>query len=402
MSSRTYAVANDADVPALATSVHFAFGGTIEGSEKWLRGAGLEHSRVIRSAAGGGGGPLVASLLRIPMGQHFGGKSIPMLGIAGVTVMPEARGQGHAKWMMARAINEARAEGFPLSTLYASTQSLYRSVGYEQAGHKCVTRLGIKGVSVRAEANAPAIRPLGDRDEGAIRDCYLNYAANFAGTLDRGPYVWTRTRLWRDEKYDGFGAFDSANTLVGYLFLNQSRSLGATNGEITVSDLAFTTPAAGRRLLAFLADFGTMFSHITLQGPPLHPLVSLTDSRDFSLEKYEAWMLRICDVKKALETRGYPSHIKATLELRVQDNVVFENEGSWTMHVEHGRAEVRKESAMHPTLTLDIRALAPLFSGLYTARQLRALGWAEGENSAVAAADSIFGGFGSPWLGDFF
>lgn len=402
MSARTYSAALESDLPALSTSVHFAFGGTVEGSEKWLRGAGLEHSRVVRAGSGGGTGPLVASLLRIPMGQHFGGRTVPMLGIAGVTVMPEARGQGHAKWMMARALNEARAEGFAISTLYASTQGLYRSVGYEQAGHKVVTRLGLANLGVRAEANAPAIRPLGDRDEGAIRACYEAHAASFAGSLDRGPYVWARTRLSRDEKYDGFGAFDSANTLVGYVFINQSRGLGDTNGEIAVSDIAFSTPAAGRKLLAFLADFGTMFSHATLQGPPLHPLVSLTDSRDFTLEKYEAWMLRVCDVKKALEARGYPAHVKATVELRVQDDAVAENSGSWTMHVEHGRAEVRKESAMHPALSIDIRALAPLFTGLYTARQLRAVGWAEGDQGAVSAADSVFGGFGTPWMCDFF
>lgn len=402
MTARGYTVAQELDLPALATSVHFAFGGTIEGSEKWLRGAGLDQSRVVRTRTGGAVGPLVASLLRIPMGQHFGGRTVPMLGIAGVTVMPEARGQGHAKWMMSRLVNEAREDGFPLSTLYASTQGLYRSVGYEQAGHKVVTRIDVQRIDARAEANAPAIRALGDRDEGAIRDCYAAYSSHFSGTLDRGQYIWSRTRENRDLKYDGFGVFDSANTLVGYVFLNQSRSLGATSGEIAISDIAFSTPAAGRKLLAFLADFGTMFSEATIQGAPLHPLVSLMNSRGFSLESYEAWMLRICDVKKALEARGYPAHAKATAELRVHDDAVPENTGSWTIHVEHGRAEVRKESAMHPALALDIRALAPLYTGLYTARQLRAIGWAEGDNGAVAAADSIFGGFGTPWMCDFF
>lgn len=50
-------------------------------------------------------GAPAASLVRVPVGQRFGGRSVPMLGIAGVAVPPERRGGGLARRLMADAIS---------------------------------------------------------------------------------------------------------------------------------------------------------------------------------------------------------------------------------------------------------------------------------------------------------
>jgi predicted acetyltransferase len=113
-------------------------------------------------------------------------------------------------------------------------------------------------------------------------------------------------------------------------------------------------------------------------------------------------MLRITDLAKAMTLRGYPRSVAASIQLNVHDPIVRANDGSWTLSVEHGRAEITREATPRPAMTCSIQGLAAVYSGLYTARQAALLGWVEGDAGALEAADAIFGGFGTPWMPDFF
>jgi predicted acetyltransferase len=50
---------------------------------------------------------------------------------------------------------------------------------------------------------------------------------------------------------------------------------------------------------------------------------------------------------------------------------------------------------------LDIRGLAPLYSGLFSAQQLASLGYLEGSEEVLAIATPLFAG-PCPWMPDFF
>jgi predicted acetyltransferase len=402
----TYGPAGEADVEALVRLIHHAFASTPDAEAKWIR-PNLANFRVVRERASE---PASACLLRVPMGQYFGGKAVSMLGVAGVAVVPETRGKGTARWMMSHAMEEAREEGFALSALYASTQGLYRQVGYEQGGYRCVSTVLPHRIDVRARE--PRVRRLTEADEPAVRACYEKYASRFSGAVARGEYCWKRTREFRDKSFHGFGIDAAGGTggmggtdggLDGYVFLLQLRGGDTGDGiSVEVSDLAFAGEAAGRRLLGFLADFSTTTKEISLAGPPLHPLLSLQTSHHDEISKREVWMLRITDLARALTERGYPRAVRAAIRLNVHDPVVRANDGSWTLSVEHGRAEVKREAHARPALTTTINGLAAVYTGLYTATQAAGLGWMEGEPGALEAADAVFGGGGVPWMTDFF
>src|ERR1700716_1195012 len=83
------------DMPSLARLISLAFGTPLEGVNTWLTNAGVHEVRVLREGAAD-----VACALRVPMGQFFGGRSVPMMGVAGVAVAPEARGRGLATRIM--------------------------------------------------------------------------------------------------------------------------------------------------------------------------------------------------------------------------------------------------------------------------------------------------------------
>jgi predicted acetyltransferase len=362
-----------------------AFAFPPEQAGEWYQKAGLEHARILRTAAGP-----VGCLMRIPMGQYFGGRAVPMLGIAGVGVAPEARGQGLALELMQSTIREAHAEGTALSCLYASTQALYRQVGYEQAGHRFFYRLPLATIDVRDRKGA--LVPLTLADHPAVEDCYRAFAREHNGALERGRYVWARVRELRGETFHGFGVPRDGGGLDGYIFITQRRSPATFRQEIGVSDMAFRTAAAGRRILGFLADFGTVGDEAQLFGGPHHLLLALMGQQRFKAEFKDYWMVRVAHVKAALEARGYAPGIDAEVTLRITDGLVPENAGAWTLRVRDGVARAERTTAARAGIALDAAALAGIYTGMFSPGQLRLIGRAQGEDRDLAALGAMFAG----------
>lgn len=374
------------------------FAGTLEGSEQWIRASGLQHLRVVRESEHVAPS---ACMLRIPMAQYFGGRSVSMLGVAGVATAPEARGRGLGRRMMAEVVREAARDGFAITALYPSTPALYRQVGYEFAGHRFVTTIPVGRIDVRDRAGA--VRPLTDTDDAAVRACYARFASAFDGLLDRGEYCWGRVRDSRGTKYAGFGIDNDRGGLDGYIYISQQRDPKTGFHDVATTDVVFATAAAGRRLLGLLADFATVGENATIWGGPIHPLVCLMSSRHYTVEKKDYWMVRLLDVVRAFESRGYSPGVRGQATLEITDDLIPGNAGTWTVRIENGRASVARTTNSSDAVHCHIRAIGPLFTGLYTVRQLALLGWIEGSDAAIAAADAAFAGSGGgPWMMDMF
>ena len=389
-------VDGEGDFAAVTRLIVHAFAGTAEGVGEWLRASGVENLRVLRDEGG-----VRACLLRVPMGQYFGGRAVPMLGIAGVAVAPESRGGGLARRLMEESTREAAAEGTALACLYASTQSLYRLAGYEQAGHACRVSIPIATIGIRERG--PVVEALTEADAPAIRACYDRFAACFPGTLARTGYIWGRIRKNRGETFEAFGIRDGAGGLSGYVFLTQRRRPETGRHDVGLSDAAFDTPAAGRRLLGFLADFATMGEEVQFQAGPTHPWLMMLPQQRYRVERKEYWMLRVVEVERALLERGYAPGVRAEIGLDVEDELVPKNHGRFTLRVEDGRATVERGggAARDGVVRVPVRGLAALYSGYMPAEALALGGCLEGEPRALAVAGAVFGG-GTPWMGDFF
>lgn len=405
-----YTTITDADLPEVFRVMRLAFTGEEPGQRQWLATMGIDNLRAMRPARDAKPDAVV-SLVR--MGQHFGGRIVPMTGIVGVAVAPECRGGGVAQQMMAGALREAREAGTPISTLYASTQSLYRKAGYEQAGSRF--KITIRPDQIGVRERALHVRPITNDDADAVIDCARRFASHYDGTLVRegeaggrgwDAYCWQRVRENRETRFTGFAAEcpDDGSRINGYLFMHQGRSPHRGRQSLALSDLAFTTPEAGRRLLAFLSDYAMIADEASFFGSPTHPILSLMPLQKYQVEHFDYWMMRITDLPKALEARGYLPGVRASIDLEVTDAIIPENAGAWRIEVEGGSARVTKGKSggsRGAFIRCDIRALASLYSGFTTPAQARLLGWIEGDDQAVKAASSIFPG-STPWMNDMF
>ncbi|MCA9623662.1 MAG: GNAT family N-acetyltransferase [Myxococcales bacterium] len=392
MVSYRHGVARDhAERRALSVVLGSCFGFPSDDALVWLGKAGEDNIRVLRA-----GGEVVGGLIGIPMGQYFGGRAVPTHGVAGVGVDPSLRGHGAATALMRGFVRELHEKGVALSTLYPATVPLYRRAGYAIAG--ALYQASSLARDVAGGDRALTLRPVTPDDDRAIAATYRRFATHRNGWLDRGPYVWRRTRM----KHDGARALGYVVTRrerpEGHIFFHQERRADG-DYDLAVTDLAYASPEAARSLLTFLADHRSLAAQIRWYASPDDALLSQLRERHHELRRHHAWMLRIVDVPAALEARGYPKGVKASLSLEIRDDLLAKNRGAFRLAVAEGRATVRRGGS--PRLRLDVRALAALYTGHHGARRLRELGRLDGSDAAVATAETIFAG-PAPSLGDFF
>lgn len=340
-------------------------------------------------------GRIAGGLVALWMGQWFGGRPVPMLGVAAVGVPPEERAGGVARALMTRLLLESREKGYPLSALYASTQHLYRSVGYEQAGFRFLYEMPSDGLTVR-DRSLP-VEKVDPAAHSAFHEIYGAVARSSCGCLDRCRGIWLRTvhtdesepvvayRIGAPERPEGYVIFTQPRNDRGY--------------DLRVRDLAAVTPAAMRRILTLFADHRSLATKISWAGSPVEPLLGLLEDQRGVSMGIERWMLRVVDLPKALEARGYPTGVEAEIHLDVDDPLIPENRGRWVLQVRGGDGAVRQGG--RGDLRTDIRGMAPLYTGMLPPAELRRIGWLEGEDAAVAAAAPVFGG-AVPWMIDAF
>ncbi|MHC4990279.1 MAG: GNAT family N-acetyltransferase [Planctomycetota bacterium] len=353
---------------------------------------GEENFRVVRGA-----GDLAGGLGMVPMGQYFGGRSIPTAGIACVGIDAQYRGTGAGRALMGRTMLELHDRKCPLSTLYPATQTFYRLAGYEQAGALYDTTLHIQSIDVRERH--VEVRPIGPDDESAVVELYSRRAAATAGMLDRGPYIWNRVREPRGERANGFLFLEDGRP-QGYVFyrLVDTKTAGFTY-DLAVTDMAALTPRAGRGVLEHLARHRSMGGEARCTLCPSDPVLNLLPEQSYSIRLNIQWMLRIVNVRAALEQRGYPPSVRHTVQMRIDDPLVAGNEGALQLEVTDGRGIVHEGGDARIALTIE--GLAALYSGHRTPAELVATGQLESDDEDLVALTELFAG-PAPWMADMF
>ncbi|MBA2364400.1 MAG: GNAT family N-acetyltransferase [Chloroflexia bacterium] len=356
-----------------------------------LQRQGIENLRVARV-----GGVVAAGLGMLPMGQWFGGTSVPMVGINAVSTAPEHRSTGIMSRMLRQMLEEIHADGSPLSALYPTTQPVYRRAGYEQAGIALDYKHPLHALSTGDRGLQ--VRRAGDEDTNTIQALYAERARRTTGNLDRSEFMWARVLEPREAPLNKY-LVERDGTSEGYVIYTQRQPPGTKEKDINCYDLVALTADAARRLVAFFADHRSTAEHLVWTGAPAEPLLLHVPNQAYKIDWYEQWMLRIVDVPAALAARGYPTGVEAELHLEVRDDVLAPNNGRWVLAVSDGRAEVREGGT--GSIALDVRGLAPMYTGYLSPLELRAGGYVQGPEADLALAGTVFAG-PTPWMADGF
>jgi predicted acetyltransferase len=375
-----YAPMEDGDLDAVAELEAAAFAFPASEAGEWFARAGHENMRVWRE-----GERAAAALMLVPMGQFFGGRSVSTMGIAGVAVALDLRQQKLGQRMMKAALIEAHERGFALSTLYPATRTLYRGVGYELAGKVVALALHSSRLELRAPHEPLEVRPITADIEPLSEALYRERAATLAGYLDRGPYIWNRVRRPRKGTVRGFAFFDG-EALAAYTYFSQESLPSGHDYDAIVTDFVASSGRGYAALFHFYWSQRSVLDTVRMKAGASAPFLSLLREPRHDEEPNIDWMIRIVDLPRALAARGYPARAEIDITIEVRDDIIAANSGSWQLSLRDGRASAQRGGK--PRVSLDIRALAPVFAGYYSA-------------SEAALLDAIFTG-AMPGMSDMF
>ncbi len=351
---------------------------------------GRENLRVVRQA-----GRLIGGLATYQMGQWFGGRPVRCAGVSAVGVAPEFRRQRASRFLLQNMLEDQRSAGVPLAALFASSQAVYRAVGFEQAGSWNGYELPLTNIRLDNRELPVHAAPLTSPEPFAALDRRRAAAGN--GLLDRTPGMWQRILNHRQKPQYGYLIGD-ADDPEGYLIYFQDGG-GFEPTKIEIRDACAMTARAGRRLWTFLADHASIASSVAWHGAANEPLLALVGECKFAAARVFRWMLRIVDVERALMARGYPADVSAELHFDVTDPVLAANTGRFVLEIQNGAVEVRHGG--RGDLRCEVCGLAPLYSALFSPQTLQTLGWLNGPPHVLRDAERIFAG-PEPWMVEIF
>ena len=377
-----------------------------------IRSFGPSDEAMLRSgieliaAAGRGlgafdGDQLVGTALYHDMRQWWHGRAVPMAGVAGVKVAPEYRGRGAGRALMTALTELMTERGYPLSVLYPATMTIYRSLGWEVAGHRHEAVLPSRALAAMPrpdEKAATGIRRPGPDDAVEILEVLGRVHRD---ARDCGPITWDEATMRRWLTRPGrYADKDRYAYLAPDGFLGYRWSRG--HEEIFVDRVVASSAGTMRALWAVAASNSSVAETVRAQVGPSDPLWWMLREQDANIAERESWMLRLLDAPAAIAARGFPATDFA-VPLQITDDLRPANSGRWELTVRAGtgrlfrpRTEPGSSSpaAASPDgqapLALDARGLAALYAGTPVAT-LRRAGLADGGSPAAdSALDGAF------------
>jgi predicted acetyltransferase len=344
------------------------------------------------------GARLAGGLAFYRMGQWFGGKELPCAGVSGVAISAADRGSGACGELLRSLLVELHAEGMPIASLYASTQSLYRKVGFEHAGTQTQYSIPIQSIG-SGDRSLPVHRfrspPIDKLDHVARRRAV---ATN--GHLGRTEGLWQRLLCPHGASGTITYLLGDAENPEGYAIFRTGSRDGGVPQPLVSTDVAANTPAALRRLLTLVRDHRSMCDSFQWYGSPNDPIHFLAEEQWVTIGEFMRWMLRIVDLPKALQGRGYDKSVTGELHLEINDPLLPQNSGRWLVRVAEGNATAERGGS--GSLAMDVRALAPLYSSLYSADELVSSGAIRAtDTDQIRLANRVFAG-PAPWMTEIF
>jgi len=355
-------------------------------------------------------GRLVGSCVLYSFHTIVRGRRVPVTGVGSVAVSPEHRRRGIGESLMRAALREMRTRGTPFSALYPFRASWYRRLGWGMG--ELVHQFAVAAADLPASDEARRVRRLLPPDRQRVQALYARAITTGHFALERTEAWWQR-RLWN---YPGEWLVyePRRGAIEGYLYYEPDSTKGPFKLALSVMEIVALTPAAHRGLIGHLASLAdqveelhiaTRADHVwpaLLRDPHnLQPGSEIGAFRDTGNLAHGA-LLRLVDVKAALEAIPVATLVRGELTLELEDPVLPANTRSWKLHSDGGgRLAVTPAGARaagRARARGSVETLVSIVSGALSARSAADSGLIDAGPGAVELLEPWFRSRVAPYL----
>lgn len=310
--------------------------------------------------------------------QFWGGRLLPLLGIAGVVVAPDARGRGIGSQLMTAIAHRSRELGDLVSALYPATIPLYRALGWEVAG-----------AQYRISMSADALRTLGGKEvplrtatETDVEPFRQRLHDGYAAQRANGPKLLTKPEA-REQLTD--------DTMMSHLTTGGHVVYEWHKGDLVVPYLSADTLEIARALWSVVGSGSSIAKKVVAYVAPDDPIHLLLPEEVANETSVKHWMLRVMDAPKAIAARGFSPAVTGSTALALDDPLLSGSTGSWRLEVSGGRGQLTSMESS-ASLRLGPNGFAALFADS-PVHVLRTAGLASGGGPAGdEGLDAAFAG----------
>jgi predicted acetyltransferase len=305
----------------------------------------------------------------------FNGKTVKADGLTVVSTDPGYRRKGLVRNLMTQQLHTAHKNGMPISILWASMGALYQRYGYGYATNWNEYKIDPKQIVFETPTpETGSVRRL-SREDGLdiAKELYVQAIEGHTLSIKRSNTLWKFALPAEEKKKRELAVyFDADGTPRGYLIYTVKGGAEIDGGPdqlIRVVDFVWTDMASYRGLWNFLASHDLAKEIKCVFMPDDGPAESLLlEPRALHKSVADGIWLRIVDVDKTLEARGYNHDGEVTIAVK-EDDICPWNVGTWKLSVKNGDGIVEKTDGK-PDIQIGVTALASLVCGYSTASLL--------------------------------
>ncbi len=284
--------------------------------------------------------------------QLWGGRAVPMAGVAGVVVAPERRGRGVATTLLTAVLDRGIELGDVVSVLFPAALPPYRRLGWELAG----------AVS-RTTFAADALRGLGAAPRTDVRRATADDVEEVARLL-REDAERSRACGPLELSHDEIRELLTDDDNICYLAADGVVVYAWDDKDLRVERMAAASAATTRSLWSLVGSGSSWVRQVYTYLSAHDPIHWVIDGKANLEVEEDRWMLRLLDASAAVAGRGFPLGVTVELPLVLDDPWLARCAGSFRLQVDGGSGVLVPASDLPPETTrLGPNGLAAMYAG---------------------------------------
>lgn len=402
-----------ADVPGAARLAAHSFPAVGHSLAEWEGVLTGEPGGVDALWVGEEGGELVAACRLFSFGQWIGGAEVPIMGLGTVAISPFARRRGLAGRMVESGFRRALERGDVASALYPFRTAFYRKAGYGMAGE--ILQYHIPPAALPDDPGRKQVRlAISAEDRRAIEQIYARWVPGQSGQLSRCASAWER--VWQGGSREG-ALFEEDGRAMGYVVFRYAADVPRGGRVLEVEEIVWLSRAARLALYGWLASLSDQWDHLLYRAHPEEAFAEHMAELRYPTPNVPRWhfwfpaavamngpMFRLLDLPGAWAMRSCNPEFRLTVALEVEDPVLEENTGAWTLRLEEGRASIERgmQGGADVRLRAGIEPLSRIFIGALTPSAAVLAGLANVDRADLLARLDLALQLPKPWTFDRF